>query len=159
MVPGLLLKIVSSVSGWKEGLPLAPLWGLLQVSPSWPASGSKVGSPNNWLPTFRLLAASAVWAPGSLRSEDPTGSAGCVCGRRREVSQDQSAPYTSELGNLWDTETVQMSCFSSAAKQENAATWGLVSGSHRAPTPAHGPCPPSRESAASSHTCISKHGV
>lgn len=126
LVPGLLLKIVSSVSGCRQGLPLAPLWGLLQASPSWPTSRSKEGGPSNWLPTFRLLAASAVWVPGSLGREDPTGGAGCVCGRRQEVSQDQSAPYTSELGNLWDTETVQAPCFSSAAKQKNTATWGPV---------------------------------
>lgn len=58
-------------------------------------------------------------APGSLQGRDPLLNDGGVCGRRWKWSQAQSTPYSSELGRVWDRETVQASRFSSGARQED----------------------------------------
>lgn len=116
MVPGVcswLLTFLPPVDGWREVLFLFPVWSLIQPSPPSSAKQLREGGPGGWPPT----STSSVLAPGSLQEKDPMWDNCWDCGRGQKVSQDQSAPYTSELGNLWDTETVHMSCFSSGVRQ------------------------------------------
>lgn len=108
LVPGLcswlLPSLTSSVDGWGEVLSLLPL----PSSVGLPGQGG----PGHWSP-----ASSSVPAPGLLSDKDPEWDDGWVSGRRQKVSQDQSAPYSRDLGSVWDTEIVHMSCCFSGRRQ------------------------------------------
>ena len=90
-----------------------------------------------------------------LQGEEPEQHDWQVCNGLWTYSQDQSAPYTNELGNVWDAETVQASCFSSGMRQNtgNVTLPRLISS-----LPNDGPCPLSKgDFAKSSHSFVSNH--
>ena len=99
-----------SVGGRREVLPLLPFWSVGPPRPSSAGKQPRARGPGDW-----PMASS---------------SAGCwACGRRQEVSQDQSAPYSSELGSVWDRGTVHASCFSSGTGQDMENATSLRAGS------------------------------
>lgn len=100
----LLPSLTSSVDGWGGVLSLLPLPPSVRLP--------EQGGPGHWSP-----ASSSVPAPGSLPDRDPEWDDGSVSSRRQKVSQDQSAPYSRDLGSVWDTEIVHMSCCFSGQRQ------------------------------------------
>lgn len=98
------LPFTSSVNSWGEVLSLLPL-------PA-PVRPPGQGGPGTWSPT-----SFSVPAPGLLPDKGPKWGEGWASGRWQKVSQDQSAPYSRDLGSVWDTETVHVSCFPSGRRQ------------------------------------------
>lgn len=102
---GWLLVLSSSVDGWGEVLSLTPL----------PASAGPLAHdrPSTTGPPASLPVAAPRWLPGEELNWDEGGAED----RGQKVSQDQSAPYSRDLGSVWDTETVHVSCFFSGQRQ------------------------------------------